>query len=70
MLVVVAGAIYPLVYLRQNFEVTILDSFGMTASQLGQCYAILGVLFVITYVPSGWLAEHDGGPAQKQGPYR
>jgi sugar phosphate permease len=56
-LVVVGGAIYPLIYLRQNFEITILDSFGMTASQLGQCYAMLGVLFVVTYIPSGWLAD-------------
>ena len=56
-LVIVAGAIYPLIYLRQNFEVTILESFGMTAAQLGQSYAMLGVLFVITYIPSGWLAD-------------
>lgn len=56
-LVIVGGAIYPLIYLRQNFEITILDSFGMTASQLGQCYAMLGVLFVVTYIPSGWLAD-------------
>lgn len=56
-LVLAAGAIYPLIYLRQNFEITILESFGITASQLGQCYSLLGVLFVITYVPSGWLAD-------------
>ena len=56
-LVVAGGAIYPLIYLRQNFEITILESFGITASQLGQCYAILGTLFVVTYVPSGWLAD-------------
>lgn len=56
-LVIVAGAIYPLIYLRQNFEVTILESFGMTAAQLGQSYAMLGVLFVVTYIPSGWLAD-------------
>ena len=56
-LVVVAGAIYPLIYLRQNFEVTILESFGITAAQLGQNYAMLGVLYVVTYVPSGWLAD-------------
>ncbi len=56
-LVVVAGAIYPLIYLRQNFEVTILESFGITATQLGQNYAMLGVLFVLTYIPSGWLAD-------------
>jgi hypothetical protein len=41
-LVVAAGAIYPLLYLRQNFEVTLLESFAISAGQLGQCYAILG----------------------------
>jgi len=56
-LVVAAGAIYPLLYLRQNFELTILDSFGIAASQLNQCYSILGGLFVATYIPSGWLAD-------------
>jgi len=48
---------YPLLYLRQNFEVAILDSFGITISQLGQCYSMLGVIFVATYLPSGWLAD-------------
>lgn len=52
-----AGGIYPLIYLRQNFEVSILESFGITISQLGQCYAMLGVIFVATYLPSGWLAD-------------
>jgi sugar phosphate permease len=56
-LVIAAGAIYPLIYLRQNFEVTILESFAITAGQLSRCYAILGVLFMLTYVPSGWLAD-------------
>ena len=52
-----AGAMYPLIYLRQNFEVTILESFGITIAQLGQCYSLLGVIFVATYLPSGWLAD-------------
>lgn len=56
-LILVGGAIYPLVYLRQNFEVPILDSFGITIAELGQCYSLLGVIFVITYLPSGWLAD-------------
>lgn len=56
-LVVAAGAIYPLIYLRQNFELTILESFAITAGQLSRCYAILGVLFMLTYVPSGRLAD-------------
>ena len=56
-LTLAGGAIYPLIYLRQNFEVSILDSFGITISQLGQCYAMFGVIFVLTYLPSGWLAD-------------
>ncbi len=56
-IIMAAGAIYPLLYLRQNFEVSILESFGITLAELSQCYAMLGVLFVLTYVPSGWLAD-------------
>ena len=56
-LVVIAGNIYPLIYLRQNFEVSILESFGITAQQLSQNYAMLGLLYVVTYIPSGWLAD-------------
>ena len=56
-LILAAGAIYPLVYLRQNFEVSILESFNITNTELGQCYAMLGVIFVVTYLPSGWLAD-------------
>ena len=56
-LVVVAGNIYPLIYLRQNFEVSMLESFGLTAAQLGQNYSMLGILYMLTYIPSGWLAD-------------
>ena len=56
-LVFAAGVIYPLVYLRQNFEGSMLEAFNITNTQLGQCYSMLGVLFVATYLPSGWLAD-------------
>ncbi len=56
-LIIVAGNIYPLIYLRQNFEVSILESFGITSQQLSQNYAMLGALYMITYLPSGWLAD-------------
>ena len=56
-LVIAGGAIYPLVYLRQNFELSILDAFGITISELSDCYALLGVIFVATYLPSGWLTD-------------
>ena len=51
------GAIYPLVYLRHTFEVSILESYGITLTELGQCYGLLGVMFVVTYIPGGWLAD-------------
>ena len=56
-LVVLAGNIYPLIYLRQNFEESILESFSLTTTQLLQCYSMLGVLYMVTYLPSGWLAD-------------
>lgn len=56
-LVLIAGNIYPLIYLRQNFEVSILESFNITSAQLGQNYAMLGLLYMVTYIPSGWLAD-------------
>lgn len=56
-LTLAAGAVYPLIYLRQNFEVSILESFDITIAELGQCYSMLGVIFVATYLPSGWLAD-------------
>ncbi|MFT5483673.1 MAG: sugar phosphate permease [Halieaceae bacterium] len=56
-LTIAGGGVYPLIYLRQNFEVSILESFGITLTELGQCYAMLGIIFVLTYVPSGWLAD-------------
>lgn len=56
-LIMAGGAIYPLLYLRQNFELTLLSTFGMTLSELSVAYSILGASFVISYVPSGWLAD-------------
>jgi sugar phosphate permease len=56
-LILAGGAIYPLIYLRQNFEISILETYAISISELGQCYAMLGVIFVVTYVPSGWLAD-------------
>ncbi len=57
LIVVAAGAIYPLLYLRQNFELSILEAFDISQTQLRYCSSILGFIFMITYVPSGWLAD-------------
>jgi len=56
-LIMAGGAIYPLLYLRQNFELTLLSTFGMTLSELNVASSILGTSFFISYIPSGWLAD-------------
>ena len=52
-LIMAGGAIYPLLYLRQNFELTLLSTFGMTLSELNVASSILGTSFFLSYVPSG-----------------
>ena len=57
LIVVAAEAIYPLLYLRQNFELSILEAFSITQTQLRYCSSMLGIIFMVTYIPSGWLAD-------------
>ncbi|MGL5955989.1 MAG: MFS transporter [Brevinema sp.] len=52
-----AGGIYPIIYLRTNFQTPLLETFGMNISTLGSMYAILGVMNLAGYIPSGWLAD-------------
>jgi len=51
------GAIYPLLYLRQNFEMTLISTLGISLTELNVAHTILGAAFVLSYVPSGWLAD-------------
>ena len=57
LLVSAAGSLFPLIYLRQNFELTLLDTLGVSLTELNECYAILGVTFTLSYLPSGLLAD-------------
>ncbi|WP_321859785.1 MFS transporter [Burkholderia cenocepacia] len=57
LLVCAAGAIYPMLYLRQFYQDTMLDVFQITRSQLGYLYSALGTTFLVCYLPSGWLAD-------------
>ncbi|WP_454805701.1 MFS transporter [Paraburkholderia fungorum] len=57
LLVLAAGAIYPILYLRQVYQPTMLEVFHITDSQLGYLYSILGTIFLLSYLPSGWLAD-------------
>ncbi|WP_397452997.1 nitrate/nitrite transporter [Pseudomonas sp. NA-150] len=57
LLVLAAGAIYPILYLRQVYQTTMLEVFHIDHSQLGYLYSMLGTIFLISYLPSGWLAD-------------
>lgn len=56
-IVIGAGAMYPIMYLRQNFETTILEAYALDPSELGELYSLLGIVFTVCYLPSGWLAD-------------
>ncbi|WP_047285970.1 MFS transporter [Pseudomonas protegens] len=57
LLVLAAGAIYPILYLRQVYQTTMLEVFQINHSELGYLYSMLGTVFLISYLPSGWLAD-------------
>lgn len=57
LLVIAAGAIYPMLYLRQVYQGTMLEVLAITNHQLGVLYSILGTAFLVSYLPSGWLAD-------------
>lgn len=56
-IVLAAGTLYPLMYLRQNFEISVLEALRITASDLGELYSLLGFVFAVAYIPSGRLAD-------------
>src|SRR5471030_2474352 len=57
LLVLAAGAIYPILYLRQVCQTTMLEVFQINHSELGYLYSMLGTIFLLSYLPSGWLAD-------------
>jgi MFS family permease len=57
LLVLAAGGIYPLLYLRQVYQTTMLDVLRIDNAQLGYLYSVLGIVFFLSYLPSGWLAD-------------
>lgn len=57
LVVLAAGAIYPLIYLKTNYQETMLEVFNMTLPQMNNIYSILGLVFVFGYFPSGLLSD-------------
>jgi sugar phosphate permease len=57
LIVLAAGSIFPLIYLKTNYQETILQVYGITLGQLNGIFSILGIAYLIGYGPSGWLAD-------------
>ena len=57
LIVLAAGVIYPVIYLRTNYQVTLLEVFNLSQGQLNNFYSMLGMAYVIGYIPSGFLAD-------------
>lgn len=57
LILLAAGAIYPVIYLRTNYAVTILEVYGLDQAQLNNFYSMLGMAYVIGYIPSGFLSD-------------
>lgn len=57
LIVLAAGAIFPIIYLRTNYQETILQVFNITMPQLNNIYSVLGLVWVFGYFPSGVLSD-------------
>ncbi|MEK4306755.1 MULTISPECIES: MFS transporter [Oceanobacillus] len=57
LIVLAGGAIFPLLYLRTNYQETILEVYGLSLSELNIILSALGIAYVIGYFPSGWIAD-------------
>ncbi len=57
LVIVASGAIFPLVYLKAQYQETILMVYDMSIQQLNTIFVIMGFVFVIGYFPSGILSD-------------
>lgn len=57
LIVLAAGAIFPIIYLRTNYQETILQVFNIAMPQLNNIYSVLGLVWVAGYFPSGVLSD-------------
>jgi predicted MFS family arabinose efflux permease len=57
LIVLAAGAIFPIVYLRTNYQQTLLEVFGISLQQLNTIYSVLGIVWMIGYLPSGLISD-------------
>lgn len=51
------GVIYPVMYLRQVYQTSMVAALSINDQQLGYLTSMLGTAFMLCYLPSGWLAD-------------
>lgn len=57
LVILAAGAVFPLVYLKAQYQETILEVFQMSVTDLNNIYSILGLVFIAGYFPSEVLSD-------------
>jgi sugar phosphate permease len=56
-LILAAGNIYFLPYLRQSYNNTMLEVLGISSTELGFINSVFGAVAMAMYLPSGWIAD-------------
>jgi len=57
LLALAASVIYSAPYLRQLFKTSLLDTFLLTETQLGNLSTVYAICSIICYLPGGWIAD-------------
>jgi len=52
-----AGVIYPIAYLKNNYQETLLEVFHLSIQDLNTIFLFLGIISVVAYFPSGILCD-------------
>ena len=57
LIVLASESIFPIIYLKTNYQQTLLQVFNMTLPQLNSIYSILGIVWLVGYFPSGLISD-------------
>lgn len=57
LVIIASGAIFPLIYLKGQYQETILAVYNISLEQLNAIFTFLGISCIIGYFPSGLLAD-------------
>lgn len=57
-LMLAGESIYMLPYMRKTFQTSMEAVFGVSSTEIGLLNSAFGILALVCYFPSGWLADH------------